>query len=238
MLSPEKLYETIGMMMKTRGIENNPVKVEDVLNDPRAFIGFFDGFYDAAAQILLECKLDMAGKAPSGVKAAYNRLLKGMKNDPRSENLYGYITDEQENLWYLTNTHYMVALNEVPAGVLPVKDNEGMLRTMRDLTARGKTNAWNTPKISLPELADLKAAIAADKVHNKGLKYKKIIPFDWKEGNRLVNAQYFLDIIIILGGFEEVTVRTDPDKDNGDIYFESETGFGYLLPIKKARKED
>lgn len=224
MMKAETLYANMVTLLREYGTINGGIDVELVIKSPDQFEKSKIKVLSVAASILKDCKYAMAGKAPTGIKTAYKRILKHVSGaDHRLHNkLYGYV--EGNDVYYLSNTYLIIEFFEKPEGLWPVEDNSMAHSCETLLKGFMELKVLEMQEVNKPEILDLKTAILNRKSKN--------VPADyvWEEGNKRVNAQYMLDILTIMG--EDCKVYTNIDKTTSAIYFSSDKGNAALLPIR------
>ena len=88
-------------------------------------------------------------------------------------------------------------------------------------------------ELEFPSLGELKSYIKIQKLENssrgKSYRVKKIL-YDFGEDKPMLDAVYMLDM---LTAFPDAKAYYEPEKINAAVYFNSETGEGILLPIRR-----
>ena len=163
MMKSETLYKNMVILLREFAQIKGDMDemIEDVINRPMDYEKTKIPVVSIAAQILMDCKYSMARKAPAGMKSAIKRLLKEVSNSREyyHDKLFGYV--EGDNVYYISNTHLAIELNEAPEGLWPVEDN-GMKDSIKTIFDNEEKNNYLKTEAEF-DISDLKIAVAQNK---------------------------------------------------------------------------
>lgn len=156
---------------------------------------------------------------------AMERIIKRAKKDNRPALHGAWI---ENGLQYVCDSFRLVRISEplelpaIPVNVLPIDAERIIKPASKNEGAR----------LELPDPAELRAHIKAEKAKTKGQRGAR--PPFWDFGDDLprVNAQYLLDMLEIFPDSVAICSKSRPLLNA--IYFESASGAGVLLPVRKT----
>lgn len=173
-----------------------------------------------------ECRA--AGRL-SPLKAA-QRVLKSAQGNPR-EALHGaWITGGMQ---CLCDGYRAFRLAEHLPGLPSIRDGVEPINV--DKYIDPARDGFTQP-LQLPDLADIKSYVKAERARRKGEGIRNAAPVAWDFGEGLpyVNAQYLIDALELLPG---CTCRISAHRPElGGLYLESPAGDGLLLSCRRPTK--
>lgn len=190
-------------------------------------IGGFHKPLTALYRLNMEAREEMYRKnAKASYKpslAAVKRLLKNVGTQREALTKAWWA----EGLWWVCDGYRAVGLKEA-VDTIPTYDPEVDKYEPVNIAGVAKPLLDGTymEEVALPEKGEIKQAIADWKAGGKQFKWPEIMV-----GEKLVNAQYLLDMVEILP--QAKAYREPNDKVLSSIYFRDEDGnVGILLPMK------
>lgn len=160
--------------------------------------------------------------ALSALKAA-QRILKKASDDGKEALAYPW-TDKQGRQ-ILCDDYRLARLNEP----LPLPERPEGLECINHLAILEPARNGRGQQLEAPDVKELRAHIKAVK---PTLPKGGVVKWDFGEGLPMVNAQYLLDMLTLLPGAALYCTGKNPLIS--PIYFESESGDGVLMPVRKG----
>lgn len=158
----------------------------------------------------------------SALKAA-QRILKTASYDVREELKFPW-TDEQGRQ-ILCDGYRLARLNEP----LPLPERPEGLECINHLAILEPARNGRGQRLEAPDVKELRAHI---KMVKPTLPKGGVAKWDFGDGLPMVDAQYLLELLALLPGAALYCTGENPLIS--PIYFESESGDGVLLPVRKG----
>lgn len=160
--------------------------------------------------------------ALSALKAA-QRILKTASDAGNKRLAYPW-TDEQGRQ-ILCDSYRLARLNEP----LPLPERPEGLECINHLAILEPARNGRGQRLEAPDVKDLRAHI---KTVKPTLPKGGVVKWDFGDGLPMVDAQYLLELLALLPGAALYCTGKNPLVS--PIYFESESGDGVLLPVRKG----
>ena len=196
-----------------------------------------DGLPYVVADLINKCKVQLlADEAKStgnsARKKSADHIIKLMKDGRQT---YGaYLNEDGQQI---VGCGYMaVRLNEsLPLQECSNKEKHPDFNRYIKME-KNEHRATEKPLENVPTIKELKALITEDKAKRKANKLKTNIPirYDFGDGLPMVDAEYLLDMLTLLG--EDCEIYHNVYRPMlGVIYIKSDKGDGILMPVRKDK---
>lgn len=221
-MTAEKTIANVCAMLRAWDGRSGDSAAEDVINAPHKWVECgWHPFYPAAARMLIDARQQMDRKVTS--RSTISAVRRILTDAPHLKETFHAI--HKINGKYCACDGYRAVRLNADIKSLPHSDDKDYI----DLD--GAFPKQIDDEIAIPDLAELKAAIAAD----PGLvsyRYKRK-PF-CLDGKIWVNAKYLLDMLLTLPGCK--AYMTNGNSKLSPVYFKSDDGDGILLPVRPPRE--